>query len=343
MGTALTPTYLQNFETNLRFVMTNAWRRTLANLWWPRIMNVTSVANAVEYVEWMLETARIQPLGPKGSGMTYDPLCAISQTLRHDHFGNGLELFRSDIEDDMIARAPKWADDTGSAQAYWPQRGLVQIIQNGISTTFSDITGVTRPNTAYDGKAFFAVDHPINPYDVGQGIYSNRHAGTPFTAENLARVVAYTEGIQHPGAAPMGPGSILTMFPSNYRYRASQALTAEWFSDVLNANAAAMNVFKTAYQFEPPIIAPELNNEPTVWYLGIPANADAFDSPFIYVEREAFSVNMYSPIDQAALSRMNVFRWENRGRNGFAYGHPYRWHRMEKDGVQETLLSDLEL
>lgn len=339
----ITQTYMGNFETNLRFVMTNAWRRTLANLWFPRLMNVTSVSSAVEYVEWMLETARIHPTGPKGAQMVYDPLAAVSQTLRHDHFGNGLELFRADIEDDKIARAPKWANDTGSAQAYWPQRGLVQIIQNGKETTFSDLTGVTRSNLAYDGKAFFAEDHPINPYDLSQGTYANLHVGTAFTAENLARVVAYVESIPHAGAAPMGAGSLMTMFPTNYRYRASQAMTAEWFTDVLNSAAASMNVFKSSYQFEPPIFAPELNNEPTVWYLGVPADADAFDSPFIYVEREPFTVNMFSPLDQAALANMQVFKWQNRGRNGFAYGHPYRFHRMESAGSQNARLSGLTL
>lgn len=339
MSTMITPTYLQNFETELRFVMTNAWTRTLANLWFPRLMNTTTVGGARQYIEWMLESARIQPTGPKGASMSYDPLIAISHTLRHDHFGNGLELFRSDIEDDNIARAPKWADDTGGAQAYWPQRGLVQAMQNGKLTQLNG-----RNNTAYDGKAFFAVDHPINPYDDSQDDYSNLHIGTPFTAENLARVVAYMRKIRHAGAAPMGPAPILPVFPANFQYRAGQIFDAEVFTDVLSSSVAtASNTFKTSYQFQPAIIADELSNEPTVWYLGVPANQDAFDTPFIYVEREPYSVNTYSPIDQAALSRMQVFRWENRGRNGFAYGHPYMFHRIEAGGSQPSYLSDLDL
>ena len=338
MSTAITPTYIQNFETQIRSTTANAWARTIKNLWYPRLMNVTTTGGAREYIEWMLESARIHPTGPRGASMTYDPLVAISQTLRSDHFGNGLELFRSDIEDDQIARAPKWAADTGSAQAYWPQRGLVQMMQAGTSSTLNG-----RPNFAYDGKTFFATDHPMNPYDDSQSLYSNSPAGTGFTAENLARVVAYMRIIRHSGDAPLGPQPILTVFPPNFQLRAGQILNAESFTDIFTGAAAASNTFKTSYQFEPPIIADELSNEPTVWYAGVPAMEDAFDSPFVYVEREPFHINTYSPIDQAALSRMQTFRWENRGRNGFQYGHPYRFHRCTSSGSQPTYLSDLVL
>lgn len=333
MGTIITPTYVQNFETNLRFVMTNAWSRTLKKLWWPRIMLVQSTGSAKEYIEWMLETARIQGTGPKGASMNYDPLVAISHTLTHGHFGNGLELFRSDIEDDKVARAPKWANDTGSAQAYWPQRLLAELMLNG------------KTNLAYDEKTFFATDHPINPYDVGQGTYSNLHPGTPFTAENLARVCAYIETIRHAGDAPIGSLPTLVLVPSNFRYRAQQTLNADMYTDVLNTlqGAAASNVFKTAYEFEPPIIASELSSEPTNWYVGIPADEDAFDGPFGYLEREAFSINTFSPLDQAALAVKQVFEWHNRGRNGAFYGHPYRWHKCESAGAQPAYLSGLSI
>lgn len=338
MGTVITPTYIQNFETNLVFRASNAWRRTNSMLWWPRLMLLQSTGSALEYVEWMLETARIQSTGPKGASIHYDGLAALSQTLRHEHFGNGLELYRADIEDDKVARAPAWATSTGEACAYWPQRLLAERMQNGKVTTLNG-----KPNAAYDGKAFFAVDHPINPYDVGLGTYSNLHVGTAFTAENLARVVAYIETINHAGSAPMGALPTITVFPTNYRYRANQYLGAEQFNDILVAGASASNVFKTAYGFEPPIFGAELNSEPTVWYVGIPAMEDAFDGAFGYLEREAFNINTYSPLDQASLADVQTFKWHNRGRNGSFYGHPYRFHRCESSGSQAAYLSGLSI
>lgn len=335
----ITPTYIMNFEGDMRFVMTNAWSRTLKKLWWPRVQLLETTGSAFQYIEWILETARIQPLGPKGASMPQDPLVAVSQELVHDHFGNGLELFRSDIEDDKVARAPKWANDTGSAAAYWPQRLLVQAMQAG------------KVNKAFDGLPFFNTAHPVNPYDIAGatiangGLYSNLHVGTPFTVENLMRVTAYIESIRHPGGAPMGALPTLVCVPSNLRFRSNQALNAEIYTDVLNVTqgASASNIVKTAYEFEPPIVAAELNNEPTVWYVGVPADQDAFDGAFGYLEREPFSTNTYSPLDQASLANVNVFQWKNRGRNGSFYGLPYRWHRCESGGTQPTYLSDLTL
>jgi hypothetical protein len=339
MATYITPTYMMNFETDMRFVMTNSWSRTLKNLWWPRLMLLETTGSARQYIEWMLETAKIAPLGPKGASMPHDPLVAVSQELDHEFYGNALELFRSDIEDDKVARAPKWASDTGSAQAYWPQRLLVQMMQNGTAAT----------SLAFDGRPFFDAAHPVNPYDaagatIANGrLYSNLHIGTAFTVENLARVTAYIESIRHPGDAPMGALPTITVFPSNFRYRANQFLNAEIYNDVLTAGASASNTIKTAYQFEPPIITAELNNEPTTWYVGIPADQDAFDGAFGYLEREAFSINTYSPLDQAALANINTFQWKNRGRNGSFYGLPYRFHRCESAGVQPSYLSSLTI
>ena len=338
MSTIITPEYIMNFERDMRFVMTNAWSRTLKKLWWQRLMLLETTGSASQYIEWMLETARIQPLGPKGASMPHDPLVAVSQELTHSHFGNGLQLFRPDIEDDKVARAPKWAADTGSAQAYWPQRLLVQAMQDG------------KTNLAFDGLPFFG-EHFVNPYDTAGATianrrkYSNLHIGTGFTAENLMRVTAYIESIQHPGGAPMGALPTLLVFPSNFRYRANQVLNAESYTDILNTAqaAAATNIIKTAYDFEPPVIASELNNEPTVWYIGVPADQDAFDGAFGYLEREAFSVNSYSPLDQASLANVNVFEWKNRGRNGSFYGLPYRFHRCEASGSQPSYLTGLTL
>lgn len=337
MSTAITPEYVMNFERDMRFVMTNSWARSLKKLWWTRLMLLETTGSAVQYIEWMLETARIQPLGPKGASMPHDPLVAVSQELTHDHFGNGLELFRSDIEDDKVPRAQKWANDTGSAQAYWPQRLLAQMMQAGTT------------NKCFDGLSFFNVAHPVNPYDTAGatiangGLYSNNHVGTDFNAANLMRVTAYIESIRHPGGAPMGALPTITVFPTNFRYRASQILNAESYTDVLNSAAAASNVVKTAFDFEPPVFAAELNNEPTVWYIGVPADQDAFDGAFGYLEREPFSVNTYSPLDMASLANVNKFEWKNRGRNGSFYGLPYRFHRCVAAGSQATYLSGLTL
>lgn len=336
----ITRQYVVDFETDLAYKVVDAWSRTMKRVWWPRIMLVEPPsASRTRILEWNQETARIHHLGPSGKDQVYDPLVTASHEIEYAHFGNGLKLDRSQISDDRIDRAAKWATETGSAIAYWPQRLAALLMRNGKVTT-DPVTGKTLQ--AFDGGAFFRKDHPVGG-DSGFE-YSNLHNGVDFTAENVARIVAYVESIQHGGAAPAGLMPTILITPTNFRWRGTQITSAEWFTDTLNGSTAAgINVFKTAYDFEPPVFAPELNVEPDVWYLGVPADQDAFDGALGYWEREPFSINTYQPASQYELQRTKEFVWDNYGRNGAFYGLPYRLHRCEASGSLDAYLSSIVL
>ena len=104
---SITPTFVMNFETNMRHLVSNAWARTLKKLWWPRIMNTYTSGGAFDYVQWFLESAKSQSTGPKGAQMICDPMFAVDHGFGHSHFGNVLVLFRCAIEDNQIDKASK--------------------------------------------------------------------------------------------------------------------------------------------------------------------------------------------------------------------------------------------
>lgn len=102
----------------------------------------------------------------------------------------------------------------------------------------------------------------------------------------------------------------IVIAPTNYRMRATQITQAEYFTDILNsASAAAQNAFKMAFDFEPPILAPELNDDavPNTWYLAVPADQDAFDGALGYWEREAFSINSWQPASSLPCDEERVY------------------------------------
>ncbi len=333
--------YVTNFETDLSYKVVDSWSRTLKNLWITRIMLVEGPHAAAKWIqEWNLETARIHNLGPKGKDMVFDPMITASQEVLYDHFGNALALDRSQISDDRISRAPKWMTETGAASAYWPQRLGAMMLKNGKSTT-NPMTG--KPMKAFDNLAFFSKVHPIG--DTGT-TYSNLHNGLDFTASNVAKVIAYIETIKHGGSAPAGLMPTILIAPTNYRMRGTQILQAEQFTDILNsASATAQNAFKTAFDFEPPIFAPELNDDAVAntWYLAVPADQDAFDGALGYWEREAFSINSWQPASSFDLATKKEFIWENYGRNGGFWGMPYRLHRIEPAGSIDSYISSIVL
>jgi hypothetical protein len=333
--------YVADFETDLSYKAVNAWNRTLKKLWWPRIMLLEPPsASAKRIVEWQLETARIHHLGPTGKDHVFDPILTASHEILYDHFGNALKLDKSQMSDNRFDKAPKWASDTGSAVVYFPQRLAAMLMKYGKVTT-NPVTG--RTLKAFDDGAFFRKTHPIGGTD---NTYSNLHNGLSFTAENVAKVIAYAESIKHGGDAPASAVPSILIAPTNYRLRGTQITSAEWFTDILNgAASAAQNAFKMAFDFEPPIFAPELNDDAVenTWYLAVPADQDAFDGALGLWEREAFAMNTFQPASNWELAQRKEFIWENAGRIGAFYGLPYRLHRCEPSGSIDSYISAIDL
>lgn len=315
----ISPVFQFDFQRNLNLRFSNAWARVLKELWWNKVAITNSSSTLQELFEWMLETAQIRHTGSKGDELIFEDLVAISHQITNDNFGVGLELSRNSIEDNKYDRAAKWAADVGAAAAYWPQRQIVSLIQNG------------KTNKGYDGKVFFATDHPVNPFDSSMGTYANLFTNTPLTAANLASVVASIVAIPHPGDAPryLKP-TILVVEPSN-TLAALEITGAEIYTDPLNSGGTspATNMIKQKYGFGTPIVVPELAADTGVWYVGCEADEDALAGAFIYQERKAFELTSYTGMTQAELDRFNTFQWHLRGRNTAAYGHPYLFFRVE--------------
>lgn len=74
-------------------------------------------------------------------------------------------------------------------------------------------------------------------------------------------------------------------------------------------------------------MAPELDDEPGVYYIGVEDMLSDELGAFVYSEREPFTIRMYGPMDQVALDRMKILEWHNDGRNTAMYGHPYLFFR----------------
>lgn len=315
----ITPTFVQNFQTNLTQKVSNAWSRTNKNLFWDKLAVKTGSSTLKEYFEWMLETAQIRNTGSKGTELEFEDVAAISFGLQNENFGTALRLERNAIEDNKYDRAALWAGAAGQAAAYHPQRKIVELILNG------------KTGLGYDGVAFFSASHPVNPYDTAAGTFSNLFTAKPLTAANLAAVVASIVSIKHPGDAPryLRP-SILVVDPSK-ELAAAEITGAEIITDPLNGSSAApaTNMIKRAYNFGQPIVVPELASEPGVYYVGVEADEDALGGAFIYQERKPFELNSYVGMTQAELDRINAFEWHMRGRNVAAYGHPYLFFRVE--------------
>lgn len=329
----ITPSFLVSFETEITGIVENTWQRVASNLNWDRFMKLRPASTRTQILVWLLTTAKLYPEG-QGGNTRFDDLIAATTSYSVQNVGAGLKLTRNEIEDNQIDAgrlgtdttvgamdyAGKWANDIGFAAAYWPQQMFMNLLLNGES------------GIGYDGVPFFSASHPLNPVaGASQGTYSNLLTGVginpaaqggdttllsaiALAQTNLASALSSVAKQKFIGGIPRYIVPKFLLVPTALQYRAMQ-LTG---GDMLGQNT---NVLK-GYNLEV-VVDPNLDTDPTSYYI-VAADAMSDDmGPFIYSERKPFELNTYSPVEQETLGRMDEFEWLMKGRNTAVYGHPY--------------------
>lgn len=327
----ITPEFLVTFETEIKGLVTGNWDRVASNLYWDRVMKTRPSAGKREILTWLLENANIYPEGD-GGNKRFTDMEATTFSFENGHAGSGLRLTRDEIEDNQMKDNPsvgamdyagKWAKDIGAAAAYYPQKKLFDLILAGTTAL------------GYDGKAFFATDHPVNP-NGGGGTYSNHIPSVPLVVtggsseqdnllvgrKNLGKAIAAVRSQRFINGVPrfLKPTTLLVQ-TVDYDY-AKLLVSAGVISQTTNTSATDKPLEVIA--------APELDDETDgTYYLGVEDMLSDELGAFVYSEREAFSMRTYGPMTEAALGRKNEFEWQLDGRNTAIYGHPYLFYRCK--------------
>lgn len=189
--------------------------------------------------------------------------------LRH---GKGIKVQRDQIEDlngtglNILA---DWSSMIGNEMAYYPQRLAAQLILNGAA---SDGTA-----KCYDGKAFFAVDHPNNPYNTSAGTYCNWFHSTASGAnpgglpiddsvtvdvalQNLGKAIATIAGFKMPnGVDPRFLTPKFIMAPPRMAPRLRELLGAKFLAQAAASGGGSADVAAliSGWGLGEPIIAQE--------------------------------------------------------------------------------------
>jgi len=323
---AITQSFIYSFESHLQHEIQSAWEFVQQNLWWQRIATTRPSSTLKEIYEWQLSTAAIHDLGKEGAQKYYADLVSQQFSIENRYWGESLKLSKRQLMDNEYDLAAQWASDVGEAGGYHPQRLIIDLIKNG------------KTRRGYDGKFYFATDHPYNPFDSGAGTYSNLFSSSAtynLSATSLAAAYAHIEGIKQPdGKTPRYLKGTQLIVPPTLRLRAFELTGAEQITDPLNsgggASATNMIANKTAYGFDVPIVVPELETEPYVWYLAVPnVRRSPMKGALIYQEREPFVLSSYTTATDVELMRINQFEWHYEGRSVAAYGDPFLLYRFE--------------
>lgn len=334
---ALMPSFVFDLETRMRMIRENEYLRLASNLWWDKAAKVLPSLSRKEIITWVLSTAQLEAQG-QGGNFAFDNMTVLETEFTPETVGKALKLRRQQFEDldgNGVQLAAEWSGQIGAQHAYWPQKQVAYFLKN--AHTASLFTG-------YDGKAFFATDHPVNPKRASLGTFTNLFTGAdaapidvsvaPDTAlANLSAVFAKILSIKMPnGEDPrfLRPRGIIAnpkLFP-----RVCQLTNAKFLAQAASSGGGSGDVeaIIAALGYGQPILADEFAGfeSDTSYFVLCEQLASSQLGGIVYLEREAFSTRYYTGrgggngVD-AILDRSDELEWHTSGRNVIAPGHPF--------------------
>jgi phage major head subunit gpT-like protein len=337
---ALTPTLVRELESRITAIMVDDYARLTQDMWWQLVAKVRPSVTKTEVLAWLLSTAMIREAGA-GGNIHFDDLVSQTTELESKFANAGLKITRAQLEDvfngepggEGFQIARKWAKDMAFYMAYWPQKKTAEFLKT------AHLLATAGGFTAYDGKAFFATDHPLNPYDSSVGTFKNLFTGgdaadisTAVTldvaANNLSKVWGLIKAIKMPnGEDPrfLKPKGLIVppaMFP-----RAKQLTSADFIAQAAasGGGSADFRAFISSLGFAQPVCADELAGfeSSTTYYVVAEQAANDEMGGCVYVDREPFRMTQFGDMTESELSRKQELEWHVHGRNAIAAGHPF--------------------
>jgi phage major head subunit gpT-like protein len=230
------------------------------DIWHPKVATTVPSGTRQETYGWMGRLARLrQWIGPR---------------ILNDLSSHVYELENLPYEYTVTVDVDDWADhnlgtygpafeDIGQASAEWPDDQLATMIQ-------------ANPN-GFDGVAFFANNHPLDP----AGVQTNVFPATALTPANYATVREAMFSFTGENGRPLKVRPNTLIVPPQLERQAKEIVIANTIPDpggvvagVTNVNAGSADI----------LVIPEFSNQPTVWYL---ADTSKSIKPFIWQLRKA--------------------------------------------------------
>jgi phage major head subunit gpT-like protein len=336
-----------DLESRMQVITEREYNRLAMNVWYPAITKLRGSTGRRDVIMWLLSTAQIRDQG-KGGNINFSDLVSTYTEIENKYAGDGLRLSKAQLTDTDVGGmdlAGQWSGDIGAYMAYWPQKQVVNVLKKG------HLLEAAGGFTGYDQKAFFATDHPVNPFNTNAGTFANILTGAPVAASgntpaipgacpiddsvpldtaliNLGKIFSYIASVRMPnGEDPrfLRPSTLLVpprMFP-----RAVQLTSAKFLAQAATAGGGSADVeaLIKALGFATPRMADELAGfeSDTTFYVGCETISTSQLGAVMYTEREPFAINYYGTVDQAVLGRAQELEWQCHGRNVVSAGHPY--------------------
>jgi hypothetical protein len=329
------PQFFADLETEMAALAENEFAAASRKVWWPLCMKRRPSRGKKSVLAWLLSTARLHD---ESSGLHFEELAQQLTEIEPSFSGAGLNLKRNQLEDvasdgemrEGVDLALAWAEQIGGSIAYWPQRHAAKILRDG------HLDEANGGFNAYDGKAFFAADHDLNPYRPELGTYSNLLTGATY---RIDAAVSIDDARDNLGAVFGAIGAIKMPHGDDFRCLRPLALLLPptiaprgpeltGVRPIVIGNPGEATLVDQvqamhAAGFVTPVHVSELSGfEDETTYYVVCEQVDASQlGAMLYLERSPYAITYFGT--GAKLDRMHELEWHVRGRNKIATGHPF--------------------
>lgn len=342
----LTPQLSWELDTLISKITTQGYETLAANTWWQRFSSQRTTTFHTDLLNFFLATFVIRDEQQEGGLKHYEDLVMKTTTIEHRHAGGGVKINNDrllDTDGNGWDLAAEWARQSGPYMAYWPQKQVTRFMKNAHSLA------TAGGFTAYDGKAFFAKDHPNLPGKTARGTYANLFSGSAVASStgtpaypglilldgvtddvaltNLTKVFTYIASIFLPNGedprrlriSEIGAGPVQWL-------RITKLLSASFLASAASTGGGATDVagYLKKLKLPEPVLIEELAGfeSDQTFFVKVESSNDQLGG-CIYTERESFRINYYGVQTQPELNRRNESEYQIDGRNSVSAGHPY--------------------
>ncbi len=342
---ALTASFLFDFKSNMQAIQERSYQNKLKNLHYQAFTKTRSSGSEREILAWLLSTARLQRNG-QGGNIQYDTLAQVKQTYTNGNFAAGTKISKNqmtDLDGHGVDIGAEWSAQIGADIAYFPQREVVTQLLNG------------ETGLCYDGKAFFATDHPVNPAIPGSSTYSNLFTDLPIDTasttvdvalDNLNTALARISAIKMPnGVDPRFLTAKALIGPPALRSRLQQLTKAKFIAQAsFGAGGGTGDVSSVIVDqgFAEPIIMAELaasqsyplgengtgstvSGDDETYYILVQESDASELGAMVWINREPVTIQTFTGEggQNVELARAREIEMLAQGRGVAGFGLPY--------------------
>jgi hypothetical protein len=333
-GNIIDSTFVHSYERKMDVIQETEYVRRLASkfTWWTKVSHTREMNGQTERLGWFLETARIKPVGPAGSGsLTFEELAiqqAVYPSYRH---GGGIKVQRDQLQflnGNGLNVLAEWSRQIGNEIAYYPQRLMAQLILNGAATdgsanAYDNIPFFVCPTTTgstSSGQAY-SLGHPVNPFNLNAGYYWNQFTGSSsgnypgacpidesvtvdVALQNLGKIISYISSIKMPnGVDPRFLTPVMIMVPPRMAPRVRELTQAKFIAQAASSGGGSADVeaLITGWGLGEPVIVQEIQANQT-YAVQVPIINETNGNVGVMNETATGSDNTFYVICQEAMT-----------------------------------------